>query len=174
MLTEQWCAFIKRWVSERGKRRKKREKKERKASHHHRYCDVLRVHLPPTPSEVVENMVGQAPLAVGLAIPFMPYDGPFQLDQELLPGRVWYYMLCPHWTSSFSPFVWWLWRVLGGIGPKTTLSKKTNLSSPLCLCTTCICSATFRRVLQYRFCSDAFTRLLEFCFQSPVSCKSIS
>ena len=31
-------------------------------------------------------MVGQAPLAVGLAMPFMPSDGPLQVGQDLLLG----------------------------------------------------------------------------------------
>lgn len=37
-------------------------------------------------SGVVKDAAGNELLVVGLAIPFMPNDSPFQLGQELLPG----------------------------------------------------------------------------------------
>lgn len=64
--------------------REKKKRKETKTSHHCRSHDVLRV---CSLSRVVEDVMGWALLAVGLAVPFMPYDGPLQLGQELLPGR---------------------------------------------------------------------------------------
>lgn len=75
-------SFIKRWES---KRRKVKRKKERKASHHRSSHEVLYV-CPPPPG-VVEDAGGCVLLAVMLTMPFMPYGGPFQLGQELLPGR---------------------------------------------------------------------------------------
>lgn len=61
------------------------EEKETKGSHRCRSHDVLRV-CPPPLSRVVKDVMGWVLLAVGLAMPFMPSDGPLQVGQDLLLG----------------------------------------------------------------------------------------
>lgn len=84
--------FIKRQKSKRGKREEKegerKKGRERKESYDCDSCpkDVLRI-CPPPSSRAVEDVVGCVPLAVGLEMPFVPYDALFQLDWELLPDR---------------------------------------------------------------------------------------
>lgn len=46
------------------------------------------------------------------------------------------------------------------------LSKMTHFWLSLLLGATCACFAIFTRVLQYSFCSETFTRLLQFCSTS--------
>lgn len=71
-------------MGEQEKKSKER-KKERKAIHHCSSHEDLYVRfLPPG---VVEDVMGCVLPAVMLAMPFMPYGSPFQLGQELLPGR---------------------------------------------------------------------------------------
>jgi len=98
---------------------------ERRASHHCRSHDVLAT-CPP-PSEGAEDVVGRMLLAVGLAMPFTPYNCPFQLGQELLPGvtSVQYHVLCACRTSPASVFTWWLCGLVAG-RPETTLSKASK------------------------------------------------
>lgn len=82
--------FIKRQKSKRGKREEKegerKKGRERKESYDCDSCDVLRI-CPPPSSRAVEDVVGCVPLAVGLEMPFVPYNALFQLDWELLPDR---------------------------------------------------------------------------------------
>lgn len=163
--TECWSSrsvplFIKRQASKRGKReekegeRGKKKRKERKASHHCRSWDVLWVHPPSSSSGVVEDVVGCMPPAVGLAMPLVPYDGPFQLGQGLLPGR-----RCL--VSCAMHMLYWLcfslcmmvmeghsWRG----GPKTSLSKVANSWFLHCACKQHVfVMQLFRRALQCRF-----------------------
>lgn len=75
-----------------------------------------------------------------------------------------YHVPCVYHTGCTSAFAWWLWRIVVGGGTRDHLKQDWLLTFPLHLHTTRVCSAAFTRVKI--FCSEAFPRLLQFCFTS--------
>ena len=151
------------------------EEKETKGSHRCRSHDVLRV-CPPPLSRVVKDVMGWVLLAVGLAMPLVPYDGPFQLGQGLLPGR-----RCL--VSCAMHMLYWLcfslcMMVMEGHSwrgePKASLSKVANSWFLHCACKQHVfVMQLFRRALQCRFLLWGLHKVVTVLFHwLPVCCKS--
>lgn len=121
-----------------------------------------------------EDEVGSVLPAVGLAVSFMPHNGPWMVP------ATWARSCCQLRVSSVVCCVRAILCivVVEGCGCceeeiKSTLSNMTSSWLLYCLCTTPVCSEHFTRELQY-FCSEAFTELLLFYLASHWLAASVS